>query len=277
MKRSVAIDEKVREKTRVFSLPELNEVGLELKPQSESHVERKVEQRGLQEVRIRLAQRAFGILVLQANRLRVEDVEKVGNEAELHPLVNVIRIIGVKIEPDIRWGSSFRATTSNRHFTSVAIDGMGQQFADWHAGLKMHRWSNSETTKFLAERTEFVLSELIAGEDINYMPAISIEWSNLELISKQVEVTGSEIEQRADTRIGLTVVISKMPFVVSTQARNAPVRKQLPIVREALVYFYLQSSVNVDRVDKSIWNTVRPGVARGLAILSVGFVTHGSQ
>jgi hypothetical protein len=34
VKRSVAIDEKVREKTRVFSLPELNEVSLELKPQS---------------------------------------------------------------------------------------------------------------------------------------------------------------------------------------------------------------------------------------------------
>ena len=97
----------MREKTRVFSLPELNEVGLELKPQSESHVERKVEQRGLQEVRIRLAQGAFGILVLQANRLRVEDVEEVGNEAKLHPLVDVIRIIGVKVEPDIRWGSSF--------------------------------------------------------------------------------------------------------------------------------------------------------------------------
>ena len=224
-----------------------------------------------------MAQGALEILVPQANRLRVEDVEEVGDEAELHPLVDVIRIIGVKIEPDIGWGSSFRSTTSNRHFTSVAIDGMGQQFADWHAGLKMHRWSNSETTKFLAERTEFVLSELIAGEDINYMPAIGIEWSNLELVSKQVEVTGSEIEQRADTRIGLTVVISKMPFVVSTQARNAPVRKQLPIVREALVYFYLQSSVNVDRVDKSIWNTVRPGVARRLAILAFGFVTHGSQ
>jgi len=216
VKRSVAIDQKVREKIRIFSLPELNEVSLELKPQSESHVERKIEQRGLQEVRIRLAQSAFGILVLQANRLRVEDVEKVGNETELHPLVNVIRIIGVKIEPDIGWGSSFRSTTSNRHFTSVAIDGMGQQLADWHAGLKMHRWSNSEATKFLAERTEFLFTELIAGEDINYMPAISIEWSNLELVSEQIEITGSEIEQRADTRIGLTVVISKMPFVVTT-------------------------------------------------------------
>lgn len=54
---------------------------------------------------------------------------------------------------------------------------MGQQLADWHAGLKMHRWSNSEATKFLAERTEFLFTELIAGEDINYMPATSIEWS----------------------------------------------------------------------------------------------------
>ena len=235
MKRSVAIDEKVREKTRVFSLSELNEVVLELKPQSESHVERKVEQRGLKEVWIRLAQGAFRILVPQANRLRVEDVEEVSNEAELHPLVNVIRIIGVKIEPDIRWGSSLRSTTSNGHFTSVPIDGMGQQFTDWHAGLKVYRWSNSQATKFAAEITELLLSELVTREDINYVPAISIEWSNLELISKQVEVTGSEIEQRADARIGLTVVISKMPFVVSTQARNAPVRKQLPIVRKALV------------------------------------------
>jgi hypothetical protein len=189
-----SIGQKVREKIRIFSLPELNEVSLELKPQSESHVERKIEQRGLQEVRIRLAQSAFGILVLQSNRLRVEDVEEVGNEAKLHPLVDVIRIIGVEIEPDIRRGSSLGAPTSNRHFTGVPIDGMGQQLADWHAGLKVHRWSNSEATKSATERTELLFSELIAGEDINYMPAISVEWSNLELISKQVEVTGSEIE-----------------------------------------------------------------------------------
>lgn len=194
MKRSVVIDEKVREKIRIFSLPERNEVGLELKPQSESHVERKIEQRGLQEVRIRLAQSAFGILVLQANRLRVEDVEEVGNEAKLHLLVDVIRIIGVEIEPDIRRGSSLGAPTSNRDFTGVPIDGMGQQLADWHAGLKVHRWSNSEAAQSATERTELLFSELIAGEDINYMPAISVEWSNLELISKQVEVTGSEIE-----------------------------------------------------------------------------------
>ena len=152
MKRSVAIDQKVREKTRVFSLQELSEGSLELKPQSESHVERKVEQCGLQEIRIRLAQGAFGILVLQANRLRVEDVEEVGNEAKLHPLVDVIRIIGVEIEPDIRRGSTFRATTSNRHFSGVPVDGMGQQLADWHASLKMHRWSNSEATEFADER-----------------------------------------------------------------------------------------------------------------------------
>ena len=276
MKRTVAIDQKVREKTHVLSLPELNEVSLELKPHPESHVERKVEQSRLQEVRIRLAQSAFGILVLQANRLSIEDVEEVSNKTQLHPLVNAIRIICVKIEPDIRWSSAFRSTTSNRNFTGVPIDRMGQQLADWHASLKVHRWSYSQATKFAAERTELVFVELITGEDINYVPAISIKWSNLELISKQVEITGSKIKQRADARVSLTVIISKMSFVVSTQARDAPVRKQLPIVRKALVYFYLESFVNVHRVDESIWNTVRPGVARRLAILSVGFVTHGS-
>jgi len=91
----------VREKTRVFSLSELNEVNLELKLHAESHVKRKVEQNRLQEIRIRLTQGAFGILVLQANRLSIEDVEEVSNEAKLHLLVNVPRIIGVKIEPDI--------------------------------------------------------------------------------------------------------------------------------------------------------------------------------
>jgi hypothetical protein len=52
-------------------------------------MKRKVEQSRLQEVRIRLAQSAFGILVLQANRLSVEDVEKVSNKTQLHPLVKV--------------------------------------------------------------------------------------------------------------------------------------------------------------------------------------------
>ena len=229
--RTVAIDQKVREKTHVLSLPQLNEVTLELEPHSESHIERKVEQSRLQEVRIRLAQSAFGILVLQANRLSIEDVEEISNETQLHPLVNAIRIIRVKIEPDVRWSSPLRSTTSNRNFTGVPIDRMGQQLADWHASLKVHRWSYSQATKFAAERTELIFVELITGEDINYVPAIGIKWPNLELISKQVEITGSEIKERADARISLSIVISEMPFVVSTQACDAPVRKQLPVVR----------------------------------------------
>jgi hypothetical protein len=67
---------------------------------------------------------------------------------------------------------------------------MRQQLAHWHAVSKCIAGPIVEATKFASERTELVFGELIAGEDINYMSAISIKWANFELVPEQVEVTG---------------------------------------------------------------------------------------
>ena len=71
-----------------------------------------------------------------------------------------------------------------------------------------------------------------------------IKWSNFELVPEQVEVTGREVKQEL-----MPGSVDRCRFEnalrSSTQAGDPPVRKQLPVVREALVYFYLESFVNV--------------------------------
>lgn len=42
-----------------------------------------------------------------------------------------------------------------------------------------------------------------------------MRWTDGELITKQVEFTGNEIEERADSGIGLAVVVAKVAFVIT--------------------------------------------------------------
>src|SRR5262249_35322617 len=78
-----------------------------------------------------------------------------------------------------------------------------------------------------------------------------------------------EVEERADSRVGLAIVIAEVAFEVALEGRDAPVGKQLPAIGEALVEFDLDRLVIADRVGEAIRHSIRAGIARRLAILTV--------
>ena len=53
--------------------------------------------------------------------------------------------------------------------------------------------------------------EYIAELPVSYLLAVRIQHTRQELIAEQAETTGSEVEQRADARIRLSVVITEPP------------------------------------------------------------------
>src|SRR5262249_50065691 len=65
-----------------------------------------------------------------------------------------------------------------------------------------------------------------------------------------------QVEQRADARIGLAVVVAERALVVAAQASDAPVGDKRPVVAEALVHFELNRLVFALRVFVGIWLAV---------------------
>src|SRR6266567_3346241 len=105
-----------------------------------------------------------------------------------------------------------------------------------------------------------VFAECVATKDVRYEATIRVEGTNLELVAEEVEVALGKIKQRADARVGLTVVIAEMAFVVSTQARNAEVAQHLPTIRESLVQLDFDRLVDVDRIGEAVRHAVGPRV-----------------
>src|SRR5215813_1506206 len=120
----------------------------------------------------------------------------------------------------------------------------------------------------LQTASEALFAQRVAAEEIDDVPPISVERADGELVAEQVELARREVEQRADGRIGLAVVVAEMSFEVAFEFGDAPVRKELPAVREAPVQLYFDRAVIADRIGEAVRHTVRAGVARGLAILA---------
>src|SRR5262249_25772037 len=104
------------------------------------------------------------------------------------------------------------------------------------------------------------LAESITAVNIDDMSSVRVEWTNSKLIAQQIEFTLHEIEQGADTRISLSVVVAEVTFVVSPQTCYAPVRKELPVIRETLVHFNLKRFVLVYWIRKTVWCPVNAEV-----------------
>src|SRR5262249_48740953 len=75
-----------------------------------------------------------------------------------------------------------------------------------------------------------------------------------------------EVEQRADGRVGLAVVVAEVSLEVAFEFGDAPVRKQLPTVREALVQLYFDRAVIADRIGEAVRHAISAGVTSWLAV-----------
>src|SRR5262249_3099684 len=96
----------------------------------------------------------------------------------------------------------------------------------------------------------------IAAIDVDDVTAVSVKRTDGKLIAKQIELALDEIEQRADARVCLTVVIAQVAFVISSQARDTPVRQQLPVIREPLVEFEFKGFVLVHWIGETVRDAI---------------------
>jgi hypothetical protein len=75
-----------------------------------------------------------------------------------------------------------------------------------------------------------ILAKAIAAIQINYVMAITVQRSDGELRTQQVQVTGRKVEQRADSRVGLAVIVSQVALEVALQLSYTPVEETLPAI-----------------------------------------------
>src|SRR5947199_7137240 len=99
--------------------------------------------------------------------------------------------------------------------------------------------------------------------------AVCIERTNRELVTQQVQHAGSEIKQRADAGVSLSVIIAERAFIVSTQISQTVVKPHQPAVAESFIQFKFSSLVVTDGIGKTIRNSVRKRVAANMSVDSI--------
>src|SRR2546423_9603268 len=105
---------------------------------------------------------------------------------------------------------------------------------DWEARLEVRVQTEVQAVEYM-EATLF--AETVAAIHVYDVPAIAVKRSNGKLISEQVQVSRRKVKQRADTRIGLTIIVAQVTFEVPLELGNAPVKEPLPPVGEAAIEF----------------------------------------
>src|SRR3954463_2781670 len=93
------------------------------------------------------------------------------------------------------------------------------------------------------------------------MTNILVQHARSELGAEQVELALSEVKERADVRIALTVVVAERALVVAEQLGYTIVGAQLPVFGERLVHFELHRLVDAYRIGKSVGDAVGAGYA----------------
>src|SRR5713226_805227 len=139
-----------------------------------------------------------------------------------------------------------------------------------HARLEMNSRPEVKACKSLEAS---FLRELIVAVHVDDMATVRVERTRFELIAKQSERTTRKVKQRADARVGLTIVISEVALEVAGNFRNPPVAEQLPVIREPLVQLDLHGLVLVNWIREAIRNSVRSEVSGDTTILAFGVIT----
>src|SRR5947209_6666804 len=122
-------------------------------------------------------------------------------------------------------GAAKYAASADWDFTRVEIHGMVCQNADGRAALDARSRADGQALEHAAIKG-------VAEERIDYVVAVSVQRAYLELITQHVEQARREVEQRADARIGLAVIVAESTFVVSAQISQAVVEAHQPVSAE---------------------------------------------
>src|SRR5262245_44053876 len=96
---------------------------------------------------------------------------------------------------------------------------------------------------------------------------IRVERPHCELIAEHIELSSREVEERADARVGLPIVIAEVAFKVAPERSDAPVREQLPAAGEPLVEFDLHRLVDANGSGKPSGTPSAPELPAGFPFL----------
>ena len=147
--------------------------------------------RRLEEIRVWRSQIQFRKLRREPHLLTVEYVEEVSNELQSRVLSNAPRIVCVNVEPSVVGSTTQLASATHWNLTGVKIGRVCKELTDRKTTLIVE----IETKVQTIEHSEAALfGELVATEHVNNVTAVRIEWSYCELITQQIEITGSEIK-----------------------------------------------------------------------------------
>src|SRR5262249_40666475 len=158
------------------------------------------------------------------------------------------------------------AAPAHRDLAGCGVNRMSKVLADRHSRLHVNARAQIQT---LQAASEALVAQGVAAVDVGDVPAVGVERADGELVAEQIELAGREVEQRADGRVGLAVVVAEMSLEVAFDFGDAPVGKQLPALREALVQLYFYRPVLADRVREAVSHPVRAGVAGRRAVCAV--------
>src|SRR4029453_486646 len=249
-----------------LSKDSLSNLQLEFKPHSQSHVEWRIvatcyianRRTRLEEIGIWWISSAYKIqsvvLVWTTKPLAIEDVEEIRREFQLCVLSDAERVISVGIKATVIWRTTLAAASTDWHLARIQINRMRIEFVNWQTSLVAEVDTEVKTIKCFPA-TSFV--EGIAAVHVNDVPTITVEWSHSKLITEQIEISFSEVKQRTDAGISLTVVIAKVTLEVALQLGYAPIEEALPSVRERAVEFNLERSILTHGVGEPIGVSIR--------------------
>src|SRR5437016_2074842 len=114
------------------------------------------------------------------------------NNLHLRLLSNAPRIVGVHVKAHIARRATKRSTATNRNFARIQVHWMRVEAVDGQAGLKVRIQTD---VKSIQHAIATVFAEAIAAEQVDDVPAITVQWSYCELIAQQVQNSLGEIKE----------------------------------------------------------------------------------
>src|SRR5882762_4651507 len=147
----------------------------------------------------------------------VGDIEQISHQAQPFPFRNADGVIQMGIDGTVIQRTAQGATRGSavggvvgaeRYFTSVMVARVRKQVVDRNPRLEVHGRTDSEALRVVS-------TQGIAYEAIRQVVNVCVQDTRDKLLSKEIEVATGEIEERADVRIVLAVVIAERTLVVA--------------------------------------------------------------
>src|SRR5215813_3629781 len=196
------------------ALPEVySESCSELEFHGEPRVERVLEIQWRQEIGVGEwgLEAEIAVLITQRHRAHgVSDVEQVGQQVNRPTFRQLVGVFRVEVDSARERHAPLAATAADGHFALVAVHRVVGKFTD-------RRSAEGADAGPQRQALESAVLPGIAAEEVDDLMPFCVQRADSKLVAQKAHHALGEIKQRADTRVGLAVVIAERAFVVSAQ------------------------------------------------------------